>query len=190
MRTCPSCNREQPLWEFPKSRKKCRECVSLERAARRAIKELEQGIGETITCSKCNKEKNIKSFYLNDRTCRDCRSTLNQARIYEPENNYYHYRKRLCDAAKHRAIKHGVPHTITPSDIVIPQFCPVLGIPLIISKGPITPNSPSLDRLNPSLGYTPQNITVMSFRANTIKNNASPTELRLVAGWLEQTLRS
>jgi hypothetical protein len=38
-------------------------------------------------------------------------------------------------------------------------------------------------------GYTATNIAVISRRANTIKNNASPEELRAVADWLDAELQ-
>lgn len=44
--------------------------------------------------------------------------------------------------------------------------------------------SPSLDRLNPRKGYVPGNVAVISFIANTIKSNATPTQLRKVADWV------
>lgn len=40
------------------------------------------------------------------------------------------------------------------------------------------PNNPSIDRLDPSIGYIPGNICVISYKANTMKNNASYTELK------------
>ena len=41
-------------------------------------------------------------------------------------------------------------------------------------------SSPSLDRIIPSLGYVKGNIRVISFRANTLKNNATLSELELI----------
>jgi len=75
-----------------------------------------------------------------------------------------------------------VPFLLTESDIVIPETCPVLGIPLKLGAGDC---SPSLDRIIPDLGYVPGNVVVMSHRANTIKNNATLDELRTIAEWLE-----
>lgn len=86
--------------------------------------------------------------------------------------------------AKQRARLKNIPFTITLTDIVIPSFCPILGLELIRNKGgkQALPNSPSLDRINPNLGYVPGNVRVISFRANTIKNNATKDEIYKV--WL------
>lgn len=49
--------------------------------------------------------------------------------------------------------------------------------------------SPSLDRLDPSLGYTTGNVAVCCFRCNQIKSDATPDELRRIANKVEQLLR-
>lgn len=94
--------------------------------------------------------------------------------------------KKLLNAAKRRAIKRGLPCTITVGDISIPEICPVLGVEIKVSKGMCGPNSPSLDCIIPSLGYVPGNIAVISFRANTIKSDATVDEVKKVAAWMEQ----
>jgi len=91
----------------------------------------------------------------------------------------------MVRAAKARAAKAGVPFNITPEDIVIPQLCPVLQIPLIVGQSQASDNSPSLDRVIPLLGYVRGNILVISNRANRIKNNATIPELRAVASFFE-----
>lgn len=69
------------------------------------------------------------------------------------------------------------PHTITKEDILIPEVCPILGLTLQVGDGCLSPASPSLDRKDPALGYTPGNVWVISHRANSMKNDASPEEL-------------
>lgn len=85
--------------------------------------------------------------------------------------------------ARKRALAVGLPFSIEPSDIVIPKLCPVLGIPLLTSGS--RDNRPSLDRVIPSRGYVPDNIHVISFRANRIKSDASVNELRAVLAYCE-----
>lgn len=84
---------------------------------------------------------------------------------------------QLFRSAKRRAKEDGIEITISASDIKIPRVCPLLGIPIYQRDGRCGDNSPSLDRINPKLGYIPENIHVISFRANTIKSNASLLEL-------------
>jgi hypothetical protein len=90
----------------------------------------------------------------------------------------------MLQQAKHRAKKSGVPFNLTEADVSIPTHCPALGIPLYPAEQTVGPNSPSLDRIRPELGYTRGNVIVLSHRANTIKQNASSEELLAVAHWL------
>lgn len=75
-----------------------------------------------------------------------------------------------------RAKKNGLPFNLEEGDIEIPDMCPVLGIP--IKQG--YPNTASLDRIDPSKGYTKDNVRVISHRANSLKSNATVEELELV----------
>lgn len=91
----------------------------------------------------------------------------------------------MFNQAKRRAKEQGVPFTITYDDIVFPEFCPVFGVKLERGAGRPGPNSPSLDRIIPELGYVPGNVCVISHRANTIKNNATISELQQVIEYIK-----
>lgn len=95
----------------------------------------------------------------------------------------------LWHNARDRARKKNLPFNIELSDVVVPEKCPVLGTDIYTSAhGMSRLHSPSLDRLVPSLGYVKGNVRVISLRANSIKNDASPGELRKVADWLEREI--
>src|ERR1035437_7976808 len=79
--------------------------------------------------------------------------------------------------AKDRAKKRSLPFNLTLDDIKIPEFCPALGIKISIGDGETTPNSPTLDRIIPELGYIVGNVCVISHRANRIKNDSSLKDL-------------
>lgn len=87
--------------------------------------------------------------------------------------------------AKKRARKKNIPFTIDVSHVVIPEFCPVFGMKLVKGAGAA---SPSLDRIRPELGYVPGNVWVISYRANTIKSDATLQELRTLTERLERVL--
>jgi hypothetical protein len=70
---------------------------------------------------------------------------------------------------------------LTISDVVIPSRCPVLGIAMRPGAGRLCDTSPTLDRIDNTKGYVPGNVMVISYKANRIKSNATPEELRLVA---------
>jgi hypothetical protein len=86
---------------------------------------------------------------------------------------------------KRRAAKLGVPFDLVREDIMIPEVCPVLGIPIemAIGRGTWSHNSPSVDRVIPELGYIKRNIRIISARANNLKNDGTPDELEKVAAY-------
>jgi hypothetical protein len=97
-----------------------------------------------------------------------------------------HRVERLLGEARKRARAKGLPMTLTVDDIVIPDRCPVLGIPLVFDGD--RPNWPSLDRLNGPLGYVPGNVFVISHRANNLKNDATVTEVEAVLRYMLERL--
>ncbi len=88
-------------------------------------------------------------------------------------------RVRMFLNARERSKNKNLEFTITKEDITIPDVCPLLGIRLD-SEIKDRIHSPSLDRIDPTKGYTPDNIWVISNRANTLKNDASIQELELL----------
>jgi len=98
------------------------------------------------------------------------------------ESNYLQSKLSSC---KSRSLKNGIPFNIELSDLEIPEICPVLHIPIRLSKtGKQTGNSPSIDKIIPEFGYTKGNIQIVSNRANKMKSDATPLELILFAAWV------
>lgn len=79
--------------------------------------------------------------------------------------------------AKDRAKKSNLEFNIEIKDIVIPDLCPYLNIPLFVGRGRQTDNSPSLDRIDSTKGYIKGNIQVISNKANAMKYSATLEEL-------------
>lgn len=88
--------------------------------------------------------------------------------------------------AKQRAEASGIPFNIEVSDVVIPTHCPCLGIEIIAGKAGGIDSSPSIDQIIPGKGYTKDNVWVISYKANRIKNNATLDELLSVANAVSQ----
>ena len=88
---------------------------------------------------------------------------------------------------KATAKKYNIPFNLTHEDIVVPDYCPVLGIPLVIGDATAHGESPSVDRIIPKLGYVKGNITIISHRANTIKSDATSSELGKVLDYVKKT---
>ena len=93
---------------------------------------------------------------------------------------------RMLTRAKSRAKIGNIPFNLTLEDISIPDTCPLLGIPIKVQpKKGYHPNSPSLDKIIPEKGYIKGNVWVISNRANTLKNDATLTELKTLVENLE-----
>lgn len=80
--------------------------------------------------------------------------------------------------AKKRARLYNIPCTITIEDIVMPEVCPITKQKFERGHNTALPASPSLDKIIPELGYVPGNIAVISHKANAMKQDCSPEELR------------
>ncbi len=139
-------------------------------------KELSQGV--RATRSRKWKSNNPEKARAIQRAC-DAR-----AKLRCPKDVWVKY---VLREAKKRAEKKGVSFALIAEDITIPDFCPYLGMKLEIRfAGKVFPNSPSLDRLHPELGYVPGNVQVISHRANTIKSFGTAEEHERIAFVMKQ----
>lgn len=97
-------------------------------------------------------------------------------------------RVAMLNHAKTRAKKKKVIFCLKLEDIKIPSHCPVLGFPLIVGKNGRQPNSPSLDRIDPKGPYAPANCRVISFKANTLKNDGTVKDHERVLAYMKGLL--
>lgn len=169
-KVCRRCKIEKPLLDFDEDKR------------RRG--EIRPG------CRVCNAPRD--AYYLAHRDAEITRAKKSLAsKGRTAVNNYKRERNRvrpelhLLQNAKQRARRYGLPFDLTAKDVVVPEFCPALGIPLRIADGTASPNSPSLDRIDPRQGYVRGNVIVLSHRANTIKSDASSEELRRIADFID-----
>jgi hypothetical protein len=117
----------------------------------------------------------------NNMPLKDKSKTKEYLRAWKDKNR----EKNLFQLARHRALKKGIEFNIEISDIVIPETCPILGLPI---KKLIDGNrdlSPSLDRIDNAKGYIKGNIQVISFKANAMKLTANKDELINFANWIK-----
>lgn len=158
-------------------------------------------------CKCCDLLKDVSEFYKGSSRpdglqiyCKGCtrvksRESMRRKRADPVRNAAHQVQKKqwrnanvtseMWSASKKRAAKAGMPHTISRDDIIVPEMCPVLGIPLQYGegRGP-KPYAPSLDRIVPEMGYVPGNVQVISHLANTMKNSATPEQLHRFAAWV------
>jgi len=138
-------------------------------------------------CGTCKIVKPFEEFHRHSTAlygfntiCRDCRKPTSAA-AYRSLS----WERTLFDSAKSRAKAKGREFTLELSDIVIPKICPVLGVSIVLERG--NPLAPSIDRTDSSKGYTPDNIVVMSTKANTFKNNMTRGEAFLLWKYMSDT---
>jgi hypothetical protein len=98
-----------------------------------------------------------------------------------------HREKTLFQQAHYRAKTKKIPFDIEISDIIIPEICPILQIPLKKTIDGDRQHSPSLDRIDNDKGYTKGNIQVISNKANSMKHAADKKELQNFAQWIKLT---
>lgn len=159
---CPHCKRTLPTSSFHKDRKKkdglrswCRDCVRW--------KFTHQFLG-----TEAYKRRLMK--YNENRKAQVAKDPRPQ------------WVTQAISNSKRRARKIGVAYTLTRDDIiaVFPEECPLLGIPFAFTQGKTVPASPSLDRKDSSKGYTPDNVWVISAKANRIKSDATTEEISML----------
>jgi hypothetical protein len=88
------------------------------------------------------------------------------------------------DSLKYYAKKRGHEWKLNPDELTIPSVCPVLGMPLERGSVRYQDNSISLDRKDNSKGYTPDNVSVISSRANRLKGDAKFWEVCALAKYM------
>ena len=106
--------------------------------------------------------------YLSTKACVSCARAA--VRKHQKEN-----------PGKSQHLKRGLDFNIDMSDLVVPELCPVLGIPM---------DKPSIDRVDNDKGYVKGNVAVISDRANRLKRDATLGEVQALARWMEAQSRS
>ena len=114
--------------------------------------------------------------------CKSCSAERARKETQRRKNNWKHHPTRhMLNNSKQRAKVSGLEHTLTIDDIVIPDFCPVLGIKLETGDRKNHFNAPSIDRIDNTKGYIKENVVVVSTRANLLKKDATINELVMLA---------
>ena len=133
-----------------------------------------------------NRKRHMRRYHKNfDPAPADKTTTTKkpaQPRIID--NN--HYKRQILKRSRLRAERMGVEFNLEKEDIVIPSVCPIFGIPLFIGHKCSSDNSPSIDRIDNTKGYTPDNIWIISSKANRMKTTSSLEELEILVSKLRE----
>jgi hypothetical protein len=147
---------------------------------KKRLKEIRENGGEKYQkLLEQTRKKNKKNYYKRKKLGLEQFSTIARRN----KRVYYMY-----NDARKRAKKMGLEFNIEESDIIIPEFCPILGIPMFHGKGKLSQNSPSLDRIDNSKGYLKDNIAVISYKANRYKSDMSLDILNKIRKYMENSL--
>lgn len=143
-----------------------------------------------IVCKEILKNKRSDAIYCSVacsnriRNKKYAANNENRLKLIEKRREYNkNGQLRMFTRVKSRAKKNNILFNLEIDDIVIPEFCSILGIKLHTEGGRERKNyddSYSLDRIIPKLGYVKGNIRVISSRANLLKSNAEIWELEAV----------
>lgn len=158
-------------------------------------------VKDTKTCSACNTSLPFTSF-TKDSSKKDgltnrCRKCAKEYWQKYKENNLeklstrsqQNRNSRALSNIKRRAKKKGIAFDLEIKDIEGVDVCPVFGFELERAVGSASKRSPSVDRINPTKGYTKDNIQIISNKANTMKQDATPEELLMFADWIYRTYK-
>ena len=196
---CNKCNALRPLGHFPKS---SRSLLGVKNICTICQKSTGVFSGEDMLswpeghrgCITCKRVKPFSEFHKSApshrvawpvvSSCKDCKrkrdrdnweeySRVKKERL---KNDKSAQARAMITSIRNRCNRKGIEFSITADDIVIPDLCPVLGVPLVRGHRRF---APSVDRIDPNLGYVPGNVMVVSNIVNTMKNNASQEELRM-----------
>lgn len=179
LKVCSRCKRPLPARDFTPGYHRCRKCNAEYQTERRRNDE-QSDPNTPRKCFKCGCTKPLRDFHPGN-WCKECyRQHHQKDHLLRPE-------RYLLRGARCRAKKYQLPIDITIDDIVIPSKCPDLDIPLKPSIKKVKPNSPTLDRIIPELGYVKGNIRVVSSASNRMKQET--TLLQSAAIW-SNVLRS
>lgn len=168
MKVCKTCGHEGEDQNF--RGKVCRCCVNSAQKEYR-LKKLANESPEEKELRNLNHAKYIKERMKNPEIYEKVRKQKRDYALSRPEYSLW---RRAKDRAKRKCME----FTIKESDIIIPKVCPIFGIEMQL--GGDSYNSPSIDRIDSSKGYTLDNIMIISYRANTLKNDATPKEIAML----------
>ena len=90
--------------------------------------------------------------------------------------------------AKKRSRKKNLPYNIDTTYLksIFPKdfMCPILNYKMVVNDKQVGKFSPTLDRINPRLGYVKGNVEFVCMLANHMMSNASGKDLSRFSKWI------
>jgi hypothetical protein len=167
-------------------------CCKINKIAKDFPKNSQLKGGLHTYCKECSNRKNKENEYYKT-SASERKRKMKTDPIYNKhvrENKNLNRKKNiatsLLNSCKIRALKNNLEFNLIKEDIIIPKICPILKVPLICGNKNDYSHSPSVDRIDNTKGYTKDNIQIISMKANTMKNNGTIKELKLLAKWINK----
>lgn len=137
-------------------------------------------------------DKKVPTLYYRSE-CKACSLlSINKSKYCSPEARRNQHRKDsrkvMLVHARSRAKKNNQCFNIDYEDVIVPEMCPLLNIPIFVNDKKVGPNSPTIDRIVCEKGYSKGNVMVISQKANNAKNNLTLAELELLVENLKRVL--
>jgi hypothetical protein len=151
---------------------------------------------DTLThkrCAYCHSDKPTTDFNKNPKSSDGCFSYCKPCRAeWTKKYDRAEPHKKIFLRKKHKAKERGIEFSLKLEDVVFPTHCPALGVELsYVQRGGnpgSRPNTASFDRIDPSKGYIPGNVIIVSELANRIKTNATVEQIERVAAFYRQLI--
>lgn len=147
----------------------------------------------TKVCISCGCERDVSLFRVRTDTgklrndCNLCYKSRNRKKYLETKDTFRengitwretNQAANLLIYAKTNARTKNLEFNLDITDIVIPEYCPYLGVKLTNIHGrKFVPTNASIDRIDSSKGYIKGNVQIISRQANSMKNCATSKEL-------------
>ena len=161
----------------------------------RAVSGANLSTGKSMSCG-CLREENRPNLarnrnYKGLRNPRAKASAKSNGGVWVPSSSVWYKRAAgVYHAAKKKGTHVGFKSAAELAAYVLsiaPDKCPVFGEPFAERGVGFSRWSPSIDKINPALGYVRGNIQVLSVLANCMKRDASPEELNKFADWVKRS---
>ncbi len=165
-RVCTRCRLAKPRTEFSGTHHRCRSCNAASQAEWRAR--------DPERCKAKSRRWYAKNRVEMQRLARE---RMAERKIRDPIGV-------MLKRKRYNAERLGIPFDLASTDIVIPEFCQILGIRLAPIGSPDIDARPSIDRLDPSKGYVRGNVAVISNKANRIKSDGTAEHHERIAAWM------
>lgn len=147
-----------------------------------------QSIGDHYKVSRERIRQVLRQFSIPNGT--SARKKNREASWYRKIGNklqdHYYVKRQKFSNKKANAKRVGQDFTIQFGDLEWPSHCPILGLEIDYFADGRQENSPSIDRIDPTKGYIPGNVAVVSWRANRIKNDGTLEEHQKIVNYLSK----